>query len=471
MGLKNLFSFRKKSIPTQSVSQQIYTAIQGAVYTERALSEREALEFYRDISPVASAINLIADGFKDLDIVLWDGKSEEYIKSLSEGISTEQISFFKMLSKPNPIQSQSEFLKELCVNYEATGNAYIIATGNIDGEISELYLPSPTGVDIQMVVNDPLPALYRISLANGTQEAFARRLTKYGLRFVNQSGTRELYHFHNINPDKNSVRGLSPLAEIKKEIEQYKEANLHNLALLKNGAYLGGILGIPNLTKEQQDALRDDFNSRFTGSQNAKRTAIVNKDFDYKELGQNSADIQFRDLRNDNRKIIYNAFKIPLPIVSEDASTFNNYAEATLKLYDNCIFPAANYLLSGLTGFILPRFGLQDLQIWFDENEITALDDRRAKNFERLKGTGILTINELRAELGRQPYAGEADTLYQSNTLLPVGYIAPQPMQLSAPTKSKFTAIMRQQLWPDGKRKFTDEEIEMFAKKEGLKDV
>jgi hypothetical protein len=118
----------------------------------------------------------------------------------------------------------------------------------------------------------------------------------------------------------------------------------------------------------------------------------------------------------------------------------------------------------------MPRFRLIGYEIWYNESEITSLAERRAKNFEAAKNTGVYTINELRALMNLPLYEAEADTLYQPNTLVPVGYIAPTFNALSAGSaRQRFAEIMQKQTDANGKRNFTDTEIKKIADAEGLR--
>jgi HK97 family phage portal protein len=467
MGLKDLFFWHKKSATT---AEQVRAAMHGDQLYSDTLTEAEGLAFYQSVAPVGNAVNLIADNLKTLEILLWNATLGKFI-SRRDKLNSVQADFFTLMEKPNPTQTYEEFVKELSVNYSCAGNAYILALGDIKSAPTELWSVLPTAVSLVMTSGDPIPTAYRVSKSNGGHELFERRITAYGQRYLTADAQRELFHFKNIALNKSDPKGISPLAEIKKEILQYKKANEHNLSLLENGAYLGGILGVNILKPEEKNKIIEQFKQKYSGSRKSGQTAVLNtSDFDYKELGRSSADIQFRDLRNDNRKIIYTAFKIPLPLISEDAATFANYQEATFKLYDNCVLPAANYFFGGLTDLLMPRFRLIGYEIWYNEAEITALAERRAKNFETAKNTGVYTINELRALINLPDYEAEADVLYQPNTLVPVGYMPQTYTQLSANTaRQRFTAIMEGQTGADGKRKFTDAEINKIADTEGLK--
>ena len=115
-------------------------------------------------------------------------------------------------------------------------------------------------------------------------------------------------------------------------------------------------------------------------------------------------------------------FHVPLPLISDQRQTLNNYAIAKLALYDDAVIPLAGRIFGGLSDFLLPRYGMDPskVRITFNPETVSALVSRRNDELTKRKGLGVETDNELRALLGREPYEG-GDTHYKLAAQVPVG--------------------------------------------------
>ena len=430
---------------------------------DKHLSEREALELYAKINAVNTSINLIADKFKTLQPVLFDKEKKEFTKSGQKGIKENEQALFDLLAEPNPDTLQDEFFKQMIAFYIATGNTYLVALGNINTAPKEMNVIPSHYVEVKGNKIDGLAYEYDIS-SFGKKEIFKRSKE---FRFF--SNGREIWHIKTFNPFMSSenLKGMPLLNPDKSQALQIKEGDSHNFNSLQNGANMGGIFTLEGMDADMLQKIQNDFNNKFAGTKNAKKVAIYDRPHNFTELGKSMKDMEFRNLLKDNETRIYNNLKIPLPLVSTDASTFNNYEEAQLKLWDNAILPLAKTMFQELSSFLISRFKIENKIITYDENKIKDLEVRRNKELTRKQKSGYYTINELRAEEGMEEVSG-GDVIYQPMNLIPVGSSMPQEAK-ELTTKSKFTELMKMQLDCKGARKFTDKDIEDIADKEGLK--
>jgi hypothetical protein len=122
-------------------------------------------------------------------------------------------------------------------------------------------------------------------------------------------------------------------------------------------------------------------------------------------------------------RAIYFRYKIPLPMITTDASSFNNLATAVEMLYDMAVLPHTDMQFSGLSRFLLPRFGiaLNEARITYNPDSIKALKARRLDELEQRAKIGIETTNELRQAIPNRDDVDGGDVLYQNATLVPIG--------------------------------------------------
>jgi|TARA_R100000479_G_scaffold176464_1_gene131042 HK97 family phage portal protein len=326
-----------------------------------------------------------------------------------------------LLSRPNPLQSHSEFFNSTFGFLLLSGNAYILKVGSEVGAPKELHLLRPDRMVIKGGAN-PIPERYDYVI-NGRVHA------SYSID--ERSGFSDVKHIKLWNP-LDDYYGLSPMSAAALEVDQHNMAGKHNINLLSNGARPSGAVifkpqddaGISvNLSESQRQQLLTDLNNRFSGTANAGRPLLLEGDFDWKEMGLSPKDMDFLNLKHMSATDIAMCFGVPSQLVGvPDAQTYSNVAEARLALYEETIIPHLRKLESDLNEWLVPLYG-ENLEFCFDIDKIPALAERTRRIYENVTiavREGIMTRNEAREQLGLSPMDG-ADDLYISATLFPLG--------------------------------------------------
>ena len=150
--------------------------------------------------------------------------------------------------------------------------------------------------------------------------------------------------------------------------------------------------------------------------------------------------------------------------------TLDNFSKAVLALYDNAVLPLADMMLGELTTFLGPRYKLAPTErLSYDENAIKALEPRRNEQNKNKRESGVLTINEIRSLYGYEEIEN-GDTLYQPFNLVAVGadrYTADnrrEPQPKKEITAKEMYAMLKRQLDPEGKPRFTEAQLERYSK-------
>jgi hypothetical protein len=89
-------------------------------------------------------------------------------------------------------------------------------------------------------------------------------------------------------------------------------------------------------------------------------------------------------------------YRVPLPLITDQRQTLNNYREGKLALYDDAVLPLARRLLG------------------------SALVSRRNDELKKRREIGVEDVNELREIMGRKPKEG-GDVLYLPVNMQPMG--------------------------------------------------
>ena len=325
-----------------------------------------------------------------------------------------------LLSRPNPLQSHSEFFNSIFGFLLLSGNAYLLKVGSEVGAPKELHLLRPDRIQIKGGSN-PIPDRYDYVVGGRVQASYAVDET---------SGFSEVKHIKLFNP-LDDFYGLSPMSAAAIEVDQHNMAGKHNINLLSNGARPSGAVifkpqddaGVSvNLTESQRQQLLTDLNNRFSGTSNAGRPLLLEGDFDWKEMGLSPKDMDFLNLEHMAATDIAMCFGVPSQLVGvPDAQTYANVAEARLALYEETIIPHLRKIESDLNEWLVPMFG-ENLNFCFDIDSIPALAERTRRTYENVTSAvreGIMTRNEAREAIGLSPIDG-ADDLYISATLFPI---------------------------------------------------
>tara|TARA_Y100001968_G_C19425652_1_gene754200 strand:+ start:266 stop:1630 length:1365 start_codon:yes stop_codon:yes gene_type:complete len=369
-----------------------------------------AEEGYMKNSIVYRCVNEIAKGASAVPFM---------VKSGDQVLESHPI--ISLLSRPNPLQSHSEFFNSVFGFLLLSGNAYVLRVGSELGAPKELHLLRPD----RMVIKGgsrPIPDSYDYVINGKVQASYPVDDT---------TGFSEVKHIKLWNP-LDDYYGLSPMSAASIEVDQHNMSGKHNVNLLSNGARPSGAVvfkpqddaGLSvNLTESQRQQLLSDMNNRFSGTSNAGRPMLLEGDFDWKEMGLSPRDMDFINLKHMAATDIALCFGVPSQLVGvPDAQTYANVAEARLALYEETIIPHLRKIESDINEWLVPMFG-EDLYFCFDIDQIPALAERTKKTYENITSAvreGIMTRNEAREKIGLTPIDG-ADELYISANLFPIG--------------------------------------------------
>ena len=372
--------------------------------------EELAEEGYMKNSIVYRCVNEISKGASSVPYMV---KSGEQV--------LESHPIISLLSRPNPLQSHSEFFNSIFGFLLLSGNAYILKVGSELGAPKELHLLRPD----RMVIkggSKPIPDRYEYVINGRIQATY---------EVDDSSGYSEVKHIKLWNP-LDDFYGLSPMSAAAIEVDQHNMAGKHNINLLSNGARPSGAVvfkpqddsGISvNLSESQRQQLLTDLNNRFSGTANAGRPMLLEGDFDWKEMGLSPKDMDFINLKHMAATDIAMCFGVHSELLGvPEAQSYANVAEARLALYEETIIPHLRKIESDLNEWLVPMFG-ESLEFCFDIDKIPALAERTKRTYENITSAvreGIMTRNEAREHIGLSPIDG-ADELYISANLFPIG--------------------------------------------------
>ena len=369
-------------------------------------AETQLKEGYEYNAVIYRCISEIARCAADLEVEDIDVKGE-YVEKVS--ISK------KLLAQPNNYQTQQEFIEAALTYHLATGSAYIEAITNLSGsQVIELHVIPSSEMTIQTQPStSPYHAFkYTWSNATGSKQWLVNSTTGL-IESYNSRGnlSSRLLHFKKFNP-RSPKEGLSPLSPGGSASDMSNGGLKWNNSLLEN---LGRPPGIFKTADKLDDSIwtrLETFVKKFSGKSNAGKVPVLEGGLEWQSTGLSPTDMDFVTALNQADKYIGSVFGVPIDLILGSA-TFNNADVAREQLYLNTIIPLMNSFLSKLSAFIEPK-ATTSLRI--NEEDVPALEPMRTRKYTRLlqaRKANILTVNEIRLELGfEQSPDPEADELF-----------------------------------------------------------
>lgn len=416
------YSIKQSEQKSHSVSQFLGVYNNNfSLFNGNQVSLNNFLNDFIVSAPLFTAIKLITDNFSPINPIIFDQKKLEFIPSHP---LTDLIN-----KKPNPFETPFLFKDSISSFYSITGNSYINVVGKV-GDLKgnrpplELQTLSPADVTPESIDNTNFPQrfTYRTGSIN----------IEYNYDIVSQKylsiDGNELLQLKTFNPRHNSTNflGLSTLQPIQLEIQQYLQASIHNHAVLKNQGRPSALVTVDNndgnmLGDEQISEIQERL-KEVKGAENAGKINFMPFAIKWQAISESIKDMDFETLKTMTEQAIYKAFKIPLSFATEESSTMNNKEIARLDLYDNAIIPLTKRVYNFLDEKLLPRYpNSENLKLIVDESAIPVLARRKIVETKEKKELGALSINEIRAEIGREGIGAEGDIIYQPTNLVPIG--------------------------------------------------
>lgn len=411
MGFFSNWFGRKESLARKVSS---YEDIGKAVSTPRNF-EAFSKEAYIVNVIAYKAISLLARNAASIDWNLYTKNSR------GEPSEIEEHPLLKLLDKPNPLQGGSAFFESLYAFYLLAGNSYVERV--IAGKLPyELWSVRPDKMNIVPGVSG-LPSMYVFKCA-GQEVRFP----------VDQvTGNSDILHVKTFHPI-NQWYGLSPIEPSIYGVDQHNESSKWNLALLQNQAKPSGLLTVEmsdmnptgTLQAPQKENIRQELANKYAGSQNAGRTMLLEGGLKWEQMGLSPKDMDWMEGKNASARDIALALGMPPLLLNIPGdSTYSNYKEARMAMYEDSILPMVDLVRDELNKWLVPMFG-DNLFLDYDKDSIEALASKRADKFTQMQTSTFLTINEKREAVGYTPLDG-GDVLLINSGQIPITDLQESP--------------------------------------------
>lgn len=371
---------------------------QSASYFGHENKRSLAREGYQQNVIVYRAIREITNAVADITLMLKNGDDE---------VTDHPI--LDLLNRPNPMQGQDQFFENVFTDYLLFGEMFFVA----DRPKNPIELWPLLPLDMKVEQGRGGIPLRFVHCKNNKEKGFdVDPLT----------GISQVFYLKMYNP-LDYWRGMSPLEAAALAADTHNAGMKWNYSLLKNSGRPSGVLkfkGAPS--SETINRLTEFFKKRFQGENNAGEIPVLTDDAEWQAMDNTPRDMDFNNTLKETAKYIASAYGVPLPLIDNDASTFNNMEQAKERLWTDTVLPLFNKFLASFNVWLQNAYDTE-LYLECDLDSIPALENVRTRTFERaLKAVeqGVLSPDEARVMIGYDPRGDMADSLYVNASKLPI---------------------------------------------------
>lgn len=345
-------------------------------------------------NPISQAIiNIKADALANIKFFVKDLKTGEIVNL--ENYDEDGGALFNLISRPNPLQSTYEWLKQLKVNLEVFGNSYVYASLPIGYENNFDYK------DINVLNNLP-PYCISPTLTGKWIDATEKKeiIKEYTFDWINGNkrtlDTNTILHLNNVNikSDQNFTQGSSKLIALKAPISNIDLAyESRNVLIKKRGALglltpdgkdevMGSMLLAPDDIEETQEIFKK------YGTLEEQYTYLISPHpLKYQRMVMSVKELMLFEEIESDAIAIANAFGVPEMLVKYylKGGTFRNLDASEKRLYDSTIIPEAKDFMVGLNNFLKTHENGIELIGSFDHLNVLQINKKEEAQTVNLK--------------------------------------------------------------------------------------
>ena len=327
---------------------------------------------YEQLEIVNRAVNMIVDDVAEIPYSV--GEQRQGTNNIVKNIRRVKVD--QLLNKePNPFQDVSAFKRNLIIDLLIDGNIFIYFDGahlyHLPAEKVTIYSDDNTYVE------------------------------KYSFDNSIDYGVNEIIHIKE-NSFKSIYRGTPRLKPAFRTMQLLGSMRKFQDNFFKNGAVPGLVLKSPNTLSEKiKERMLQAWQMRYNPNTGGRRPLILDGGLEVEPMSQiNFRELDFQESIKANEKIILEAMGIP-PILMDGGNNANIRPNHRLY-YLETVLPIVRKI-----GYALERYFGFNLSE--DVTGIPALQPElrdQAAYYATLVNTGILSANEARVAMGKEPIEG-----------------------------------------------------------------
>jgi HK97 family phage portal protein len=314
--------------------------------------------------------------------------------------------FFLLHDEPNPHMSSFTYREMLVSNLNIWGKHFSYIERNRAGMPVALW---------------PIrPDLCRFEIVDGVMWFYARTLRGAEVKYWDD----EIFYVPGLTRD--GIHTYSPIALHRETLGLSKATEVFGAKFFGNGMHAGGNISHPGkISKEAATRLKEQFEERHTGLENAHRLMVLEEGmkFDTNTIPPEAA--QFLQTRQFQRAEIAGLFRVPPHKIGDlSRATFSNIEQQDLEFLRDCIAPQLERIeQAGNRRLLLPAEKGR-LYIEFEIKGMMRGDSAaRSTWYQARFNTASMSPNDIRESENEEPIEG-GDEYFAPMNMVPVSMLA-----------------------------------------------
>jgi hypothetical protein len=222
-----------------------------------------------------------------------------------------------------------------------------------------------------------------------------------------------------MSPD--GLLGYSPLSLARQAIGLSIAAEAFGASYWRNASRPSGVLSTDKeLTPEAVMRMRESWEARMRGVQSAGAIAVLEGGLKYQQISLSPQDSQWLEGRAFQREEICAMFRVPPSVIglSSDKQSYASAEQANREWVTNCLSSWAARLEAEARRKLFRADEQLDTEISFDAM-LRADLITRYRAFSIARQFGFMSVNEIRAEIGRNGIGDDGDVYLQPANMVP----------------------------------------------------
>jgi len=388
-------------------------AMTGASYQERIVYVRTPIQalcastVYRATELRAKTLAVMPIQYRKKDI----GHNNYVVDMRGLG---KRINYL-LNQEPNPTMTASSLWELVHINRLMTGNGFVYIERDEFGFPLQLWLVRNGGYNTQT-----------------GRYTFIQYLSDHGYVELTNVDPKDVMHFPNTFRWQNGIWGISTLQFAIETLSLQKTLKAQSLETAAKGGRVklligeqqsgGGVAPIANgmFDKDEMEKYAQELQTKMYAGQDVLAIRALGE---VKQISMTQAEMQAVEQVGMTDDDVARFWATPRPLLMLDTNShYNDYQNATMEYHTRTIMPDANDVAKEierkLIGF--EGYGLRDIHVC--EKPLMAMDpERKAKYYESCLRTGIMTVNELRAEEDMPSVGEKGDIPYVLTNLAELG--------------------------------------------------
>ena len=202
--------------------------------------------------------------------------------------------------------------------------------------------------------------------------------------------------------------GLSPIAPTRLSADVGMEALRASHSSLVNDSSPGLLIETGETpTDDEVSEFYARWESRFKGPSKVRRPALLSAGMKATGLGFSPREMEYMQSLRWSLEDVGRAFGVPKPMLGDvERVTFSNFAVARRIFWEDTVVPQLSFYAEAVNQGLVSQFGDPSLRAEFDLSAVESLrenENDKAKRRQTYVGAGIMTVDEVRREMGLGP--------------------------------------------------------------------